>query len=734
MGRLPARRGVTRPRRAAQAQRARRCSSASAWSGSTRGTPVEETVAGRPPARRDRQGARGQPARADLRRADDGAVGARDEGAARAASTGCATRATRSCTSRHHLEEMFEIGDRVTILRDGKFVTTAPMGELRPRRPDRLDGRPQDRVAVPARPSARVGEPRLKVVGLKPAGVEEPIDFEVRAGEILGIAGLLGSGRSELLRAIFGADPVEGGHIEVDGERVAPGEPAHGRAGRARPADRGPQARSGCCSSCRSARTPRSPHLDEISRFWLVDKKRERNLVDQYLGGLQLRAGSWEQPVSSLSGGNQQKVLLARWLATKAKVLLFDEPTKGVDVGAKAEIYKVIGDLAAEGLGVIVVSSYLPEVLGLADRVLVMREGGVAGELPGGRRDRGGRPAARQPRCGGPRGRGPDRGDGSTSPQATEPAAAGAATAHQRREERVLTFGDVFGRDAGGLIVLLVLFGAHDAGLGRVPDRRQHGQPLPPGGDLRDHRRRPAAGHPHRGHRPVGRLGARPDRLRHRRAARRTARRSCSRSSSASPSAPRSACSTASLVAYGKLPPFIVTLGMLGIARGVVLVLTDASTVQPLPDAFGNIANGDFLGLPNLLWMFVVVVVRHGVRAAPHGVRPLHLRGRLQPGVRAPGGRAGDARARRRLRDRRPARGGRRRAVHLAPERRHPDGGHGLRAERDRRVRDRRREPVRRQGRRLRGGGRRADRRRRSTTAATCWPSTRSTCRSSSAR
>jgi rhamnose transport system ATP-binding protein len=123
-------------------------------------------------------------------------------------------------------------------------------------------------------------------------------------------------------------------------------------------------------------------HIDEISRFGIVDRTRERNIVDQYLGGLKLRAGSWEQPVSSLSGGNQQKVLLARWLATHAKVLLFDEPTKGVDVGAKSEIYKVIGDLAAEGLGVIVVSSYLPEVLGLADRVVVMREGGVAGELP----------------------------------------------------------------------------------------------------------------------------------------------------------------------------------------------------------------------------------------------------------------------------------------------------------------------------------------------------------------
>ncbi len=208
-----------------------------------------------------------------------------------------------------------------------------------------------------------------------------PIDFEVRAGEIVGIAGLLGSGRSELLRAIFGADPVEGGEIEVDGKRVRSGD-----ARRAVQAGLGllteDRKRLGLLLELSIRENASLAHLDEISKFWIVDRKRERGIVDQYLGGLKLRAGSWEQPVSSLSGGNQQKVLLARWLATKAKVLMFDEPTKGVDVGAKAEIYKVIGDLAAEGLGVVVVSSYLPEVLGLADRVLVMREGTVAGELP----------------------------------------------------------------------------------------------------------------------------------------------------------------------------------------------------------------------------------------------------------------------------------------------------------------------------------------------------------------
>jgi rhamnose transport system ATP-binding protein len=280
----------------------------------------------------------------------------------------------------HHLEEMFEIGDRVTVLRDGGLVTSQPMSDFDQ---DSLIASMVGRKIESLYPASNrtIGEPRLTVRGLKPVGAAAAIDFEVRAGEIVGIAGLLGSGRSELLRAIFGADPVDGGEIEVDGERVRGGD-----------ARRAVRAGLGLLTEDRkhlglllelSIRENASiAHIDEISRFWVVDKKRERTIVDQYLGGLKLRAGSWEQPVSSLSGGNQQKVLLARWLATKAKVLMFDEPTKGVDVGAKAEIYKVIGDLAAEGLGVVVVSSYLPEVLGLADRVLVMREGTVAGELP----------------------------------------------------------------------------------------------------------------------------------------------------------------------------------------------------------------------------------------------------------------------------------------------------------------------------------------------------------------
>jgi rhamnose transport system ATP-binding protein len=281
----------------------------------------------------------------------------------------------------HHLEEMFEIGDRVTVLRDGGLVTSAPMSDFDQ---DSLIASMVGRKIESLYPagSRTVGDQvRLAVRGLRPAGADTPIDFDVRSGEIVGIAGLLGSGRSELLRAIFGADHVDEGGIEVDGEPVRGGDPRLAvRAGLGLLTE--DRKALGLLLELTIRENASIADMDEISRFWVVDRKQEGGIVDKFLGGLKLRAGSWEQPVSSLSGGNQQKVLLARWLATRAKVLMFDEPTKGVDVGAKAEIYKVIGDLAAEGLGVVVVSSYLPEVLGLADRVLVMREGSVAGELP----------------------------------------------------------------------------------------------------------------------------------------------------------------------------------------------------------------------------------------------------------------------------------------------------------------------------------------------------------------
>ena len=279
----------------------------------------------------------------------------------------------------HHLEEMFEIGDRITVLRDGQLVTSAPTSEFDH---DRLITSMVGRKIETLYPHSQrtIGAPRLTVRGLRPLGSGAPIDLEVRAGEIVGIAGLLGSGRTELLRALFGADPVAGGEVEVDGIRLPGGNPRQAvRAGLGLLTE--DRAQLGLLLELSIRENASIATMDQISRLWLVDRQRERSLVEGLLGGLRLRSSSWEQPVSTLSGGNQQKVLLARWLATRAKVMMFDEPTKGVDIGAKAEIYQVIGDLAADGLGVVVVSSYLPEVLGIADRVVVMREGTVVGEL-----------------------------------------------------------------------------------------------------------------------------------------------------------------------------------------------------------------------------------------------------------------------------------------------------------------------------------------------------------------
>lgn len=279
----------------------------------------------------------------------------------------------------HHLEEMFEIGDRITVLRDGRLVTTGPAQDFdHDSLITSMVGRKIESL-YPAT-SRTIGKPRLSVRGLRSLPASAPVDLEVRSGEIVGIAGLLGSGRTELLRALFGADPVAEGIVEVDGVRIPGGDPRRAvRAGLGLLTEDRKQL--GLLLELSIRENASIASMNELSRIFLVDRARERGMVENLLGGLRLRSASWEQPVSALSGGNQQKVLLARWLATKAKVMMFDEPTKGVDIGAKAEIYQVIGDLAAEGLGVLVVSSYLPEVLGIADRVVVMRGGAVAGEL-----------------------------------------------------------------------------------------------------------------------------------------------------------------------------------------------------------------------------------------------------------------------------------------------------------------------------------------------------------------
>jgi ribose transport system ATP-binding protein/rhamnose transport system ATP-binding protein len=282
----------------------------------------------------------------------------------------------------HRLEEMFEIGDWVTVLRDGGLSEHGPMSRYDE---DKLITAMVGREVTSLYPEEQreVGTPMLRVRGLKREADGPSIDLDVRAGEILGIGGLLGSGRSELLLSIFGADPIVAGEIQIQGKTVRPSGPrSMMNAGVGLLTE--DRKVLGLLPQLSIRENVTIASLRSGSRKGLLPGKDQAAEADRLLDSLRLRAGSYDQPVSTLSGGNQQKVLLARWLLTKPKVLLFDEPTKGIDVGAKGELYSVIGDLAAQGLGIVVVSSYLPELLGLADRVLVLRDGEVAGELPGG--------------------------------------------------------------------------------------------------------------------------------------------------------------------------------------------------------------------------------------------------------------------------------------------------------------------------------------------------------------
>jgi ribose transport system ATP-binding protein len=282
----------------------------------------------------------------------------------------------------HRLEEMFEIGDWVTVLRDGALSQSGPMSDYTE---DKLITAMVGREVSSLYPdeARETGTARLSVRGLRRTKDSPAVDFDARAGEILGIGGLLGSGRSELLLAIFGSEPIVEGEIQIDGKTVKPDGPrSMMSAGVALLTE--DRKVLGLLPELSIRENVTVASLRNGSRKGLLPGKQQAAEADKLLDSLRLRAGSYDQPVSTLSGGNQQKVLLARWLLTKPKVIMFDEPTKGIDVGAKGELYDVINELARQGLAVIVVSSYLPELLGLSDRVLVLHDEEIAGELPGG--------------------------------------------------------------------------------------------------------------------------------------------------------------------------------------------------------------------------------------------------------------------------------------------------------------------------------------------------------------
>jgi len=280
----------------------------------------------------------------------------------------------------HRLDEVLALADRYTVLRDGRFVATRARGEV-----DR-DGLIRLMVGreaglIPPRADAQPGAPLLELRGLGCAasGVAD-VSLDVRAGEIVGIAGLVGAGRTELARAVFGLTPADSGEIRVAGQAVAIRTPEDARRqGIAYvPEDR---RRFGVVGEMSVAANASLSVLRELGRFGLVDRGAEERLATSFVSRLVIKTPSVHARVATLSGGNQQKVALARGLATKPRVLILDEPTQGIDVGAKAEVHGLMAELASAGLGILVISSELEEALGVSDRIVVMRAGRVAGTL-----------------------------------------------------------------------------------------------------------------------------------------------------------------------------------------------------------------------------------------------------------------------------------------------------------------------------------------------------------------
>lgn len=279
----------------------------------------------------------------------------------------------------HRLEEVFEIADRVTVLRDGKHIATRDVSGLTREEIIRyMVGRELTQM-MPKVP-APLGDVVLEVRNLRRKDKLHDISFAVRRGEVLGLAGLVGAGRTELARAIFGADPIDGGEILLEGKPVKVRCPQDAiRLGIGLVTE--DRKNQGLVLGMMVRENITLANLSALSRLNFLMLAREREVAQKYVADLSIRPPSIERAVQNLSGGNQQKVVLAKWLFTQSKVLIFDEPTRGIDVGAKAEIYQLMNELAANGVAIIMISSELPEVIGMSDRILVMHEGRIAGAL-----------------------------------------------------------------------------------------------------------------------------------------------------------------------------------------------------------------------------------------------------------------------------------------------------------------------------------------------------------------
>jgi ABC-type sugar transport system ATPase subunit len=281
----------------------------------------------------------------------------------------------------HRMEEIFQLADTVTVLRDGRHVATEPITGLSR---EKLIRQMVGRDVLAHRPNhldLTPGEEILRVENLSSIGQFENVSFSVRRNEIVGMAGLVGAGRTAVAKAIFGLDKRATGHVFIKGKPFGLGNVNRSMKQRIGylPEDR---KKEGLVLSMNISDNVSLPHIDTFSRFGFVDHGRELQEVERLTKRLRVKAPSIDSITAGLSGGNQQKVAIAKWLARSCDLLIVDEPTRGVDVGAKAEIYQLLDEVTCQGIAVLMISSELPELLSLSRRIIVMREGFVTGELP----------------------------------------------------------------------------------------------------------------------------------------------------------------------------------------------------------------------------------------------------------------------------------------------------------------------------------------------------------------
>jgi rhamnose transport system ATP-binding protein len=279
----------------------------------------------------------------------------------------------------HRFDEVFDLCDRITVMRDGAFIATHTTPEIT------VDGLVREMVGrdiatLFPKLEAAIGKTVLSVSNLTRAGVFTDISFEVHAGEIVALAGLVGAGRTEVARAVFGIDRYDTGTVLLSGQAIRAHSPqAAIDAGMGFvPEDRRKQ---GLVMDLSVARNATLTLRKKLARFGLINAKDERRVAEEWSARLQVKTGSQDLSVATLSGGNQQKVVIAKWLATAPRLLIVDEPTRGIDVGTKAEVHRLISELAVQGIAVLMISSELPEVLGMADTILVMHEGRITARL-----------------------------------------------------------------------------------------------------------------------------------------------------------------------------------------------------------------------------------------------------------------------------------------------------------------------------------------------------------------